>query len=122
MFRRLHRNTVLTFMMKKENAIDSAVEYDNNQFWKLVNKNKSKLAYTPGFEMTFEGKMLTHPKEINSGWKSHFRKLYSFFNHDAFDNNYKKYVDEELKGIIQHTVASVCSDDRVTTAMTKRAL
>jgi len=87
MFRRVHRNTVLIFMMKEENAIDSAVEYDNNQYWKLVNKNKSKLPYTPGFEMRFSGQTLTHPKVINSSWESHFRKLYSFCNDDTFENN-----------------------------------
>ena len=30
----------LHYLMKEENAIYSAVEYDNNQFWKLVKKNK----------------------------------------------------------------------------------
>ena len=66
--------------------------------------------------------MLTHPKEITSGWESHFLKLYSFCKNVAFDNNCKKYVDDELNSIIQHTVVGVCSDDRVTTAMTERAL
>jgi hypothetical protein len=80
LFRKTHRQSVLSFLDKEECMLDKASVLDDNEFWRFINKINSKTKYTSGFEMTFNGFTLSDPQEVNEGWTSYFSQLYSIYN------------------------------------------
>jgi hypothetical protein len=41
-FRCAHRDAATSFLQEQEAEIDTAAEYDNNEFWRLINRRRNK--------------------------------------------------------------------------------
>ncbi|XP_053388470.1 uncharacterized protein LOC128551599, partial [Mercenaria mercenaria] len=97
MFRTLHRKVVQQYVEKVETEIDTAAEIDNNEFWRLINKERKKNRTSPVFEMNFNDNICNNPVDINRGWRDYFTELYKPTRNADFDDEYMKLRKEELQ-------------------------
>ena len=95
-FRISHRKAAEKYMFKLYDDIDRAAEIDQEHFWHIVNlKRKSRQAVS-GCEIMFNGKLCRDNSSIIKSWKEYFKDFYSTDDNEAFDNNFKEVVDNEL--------------------------
>jgi hypothetical protein len=102
-FRKVHRQASLSHTENQEKEIDDAAEFDNNEFWRLINKRRKKTSYTSGFEMNFDGVLHKDPKIINEKWMCYFKDLYSPSSDPSFDDEFFNQINreiDELKGLM----------------------
>jgi hypothetical protein len=95
-FRKIHREAVQTHIEKQERDIDTAAEIDNNEFWRLVNKNRKRRKHQTTFEMNFNGTIFKEAKHINLGWYNYFSDLYSPTQNEDFRDEYLNSCEQEL--------------------------
>ena len=99
-FKRLHREAVCDYMINLEKELDEAAELDNDEFWRLINRRKSKTRTGSMGEMIFKGTNCNKPKDIIAGWREYYTALYNTEQSETFDNEYHQKIKQELSEII----------------------
>lgn len=99
LFRRKHRSAIDTYLKNKIEEIDRLAEVDSSMFWRLVSAKRKPSGSSPGFEIKFDGKIVSNPQEITNEWAKHFTELYKPSTDSRFDDDHKCDISRQLQNI-----------------------
>lgn len=84
------------YEIEQMNSIRTSQEVDHAYFWKLIKRNKQKPNSTYPIKLK-NGIIITEPDDIVASWKTYYEQLYIPLNDDAFDDDFKTFVEGQLK-------------------------
>ena len=95
-FRKTFRQAEAMFKASIEKCIEECSELDQRQFWYLLKKDQKSRKHGHILKDN-NGEIVTDQKVVSEMWKSHFDQLGKPSMCDNYDDDFKDFVESEVK-------------------------
>ena len=96
-FKKQLSNAKLLYDSQNIKDINESQDIDHVYFWKLVSRNKKCQNSSVHPLRLKNGTLVTDPDDIRQAWKVYFEELFTPVHNDKFDNDFKEYVESQIK-------------------------